>query len=195
MAHKYHKSVPVMANGSTLICLAAMLLILPLQWIGAALLAALVHELFHVGAVRLCGGRVFKLRIGTNGAAMEIPPMRRPQELFCALAGPLGGLLLLPLTKWLPRTALCAAFQSLYNLLPVYPLDGGRAIRCICEMLFSPSTAQHVCVFLEYWICILLAVLAFLSVFVWHIGLLPAVAAALTIYRICITQHKSRAML
>lgn len=177
-------NIPLRANGAVFIILAFMFLSLPLQWIGAALLAAIVHELAHAGAIHLCGGRINRLQISISGAAMEIPPMGHPQELFCALAGPMGGLLLLPLARWLPRTAVCAAFHSLYNLLPVYPLDGGRAVRCICLMLFSEETAGRICAVISFMICIFLVIIAICSVFVWKIGLLPALAAGLTIFKI-----------
>jgi len=179
-----HNNISLRTNGAVLVILALSLLILPLQWIGAALLAALVHELAHAAAVRLCSGQIYALQLGVSGAAMEIPPMSRPQELFCALAGPLGGLLLLPLAKWLPRTAVCAAFHSLYNLLPVYPLDGGRAVRSICEMLFLEKTATYICDFLSCAVCVFLVVIGFCSVFVWRLGLIPAVAAVLTVFKI-----------
>lgn len=176
--------VSLQTNGAAFILLAVMLLVLPLQWIGAALLAAALHELAHAGAVYLCGARVNRIRIGLSGAAMESLPLTRPQALFCTLAGPLAGLMLLPLAKWLPRTAICAAFQSFYNLLPVYPLDGGRAVLCICQMLFSEGTAQRICTALTYLICIAIAALAFCAVFVWKLGLLPALFAAMTVFRI-----------
>lgn len=50
------------------------------------------------------------------------------REVLCALAGPLGGFLLLFLLHSAPRIALCAFVQSVCNLIPVYPLDGGRAL-------------------------------------------------------------------
>lgn len=184
MARRYPNTLPVQASGLALLFLAAMLLILPLQWIGAALLAGLVHELAHAGAVWLCGGCIHRIRIGTGGAAMEIAPLDHARELFCALAGPVGGLLLFPLGQWLPRTALCAAIHSLYNLLPIYPLDGGRAIRNLTRLLFKQKTADRICKYIECIICFLLVLLGFYAVFIWRLGLLPALFTVLTLLHI-----------
>lgn len=177
-------NISLQTNGAAFVFLAFMLLVLPLQWIGAALLAALIHELAHAGAVYLCGGRVCKLHIGLSGAAMESLPLTHPQALFCTLAGPAAGLMLLLLAKWLPRTAVCGAFQSIYNLLPVYPLDGGRAVLYICQMLFSEETAKRICAVLTNILCIVMAALAVYAAFVRDLGLLPVLIAAMTVYRI-----------
>ena len=94
------------------------LLVLPLKWLLGAAAAATVHELCHILAVKLCGSQIRKVEISASGAVIDVTPMSRGKELLCALAGPLGGLVLLLLAKWFPRVALCAAFQSVYNLLP-----------------------------------------------------------------------------
>ena len=76
-----------------------------------------------------------ELRICAGGAVMDASPMSTVRELFCVLAGPIGGMLLSLFFRWIPRVAICAVFQSAFNLLPIYPLDGGRAVGCILELL------------------------------------------------------------
>ena len=111
-------------------------LILPLRWLLAAMLAAFVHELGHYIALRLCGIPVQGLRIGTGGTIMQVGQMNSVQTVICSLAGPVAGLSLMLLAPWFPRTAVCAFVQSAYNLLPIYPLDGGRVLRAVGPKLY-----------------------------------------------------------
>lgn len=164
---------------SPVLCIfaALMLLVLPLQWVVAAAAAAAFHEFCHYFAVRIMGYQIFMIRIGFGGAVMETEAMTPSGELICALAGPLGALLLLLCVRWLPRVAVCAAAQSIYNLLPVYPLDGGRALHC-CSMLLSAPWLHKVCVFLEFATLILLGILGIYATFVLKLGLLPLIIPA-----------------
>lgn len=110
---------------------ALVLLTLPLHWILAAVAAAGFHELCHLGAVYALGGRVLSFRIGPAGAVMETQIHGQWRECLAALAGPAGSFALLLAARWLPHIALCGCVQGLFNLLPIYPLDGGRVLRCL----------------------------------------------------------------
>lgn len=127
---------------------AFLLLVLPWQWVGAAVLAASVHEASHILALKLTGGRVARITVGGSGAVIETAPMDAFRECICALAGPLGSGLLLLLFRQLPRTALCALVHCLYNLLPLFPLDGGRILRGLLSITLPPDKASIV----ERWI-------------------------------------------
>lgn len=118
-------------SGEACILLALLLLTLPLPWLGAMLVAAAWHECCHALAVAACGGRIFHLEFGCGGARMETGPLETWQELLCALAGPAGSFLLLLFAPWVPGIALCGLGQGAFNLLPLYPLDGGRVMACL----------------------------------------------------------------
>ena len=127
------------------IWLALMLLILPLQWLFAAIFAAAVHELGHYAAIRLTGGCVSRVQLRRNGAIMEMIPANAAQEAACALAGPICGGMLILFYRCFPRIAVCAFVQTAFNLLPVYPLDGGRAINAILRCFLTERSASALC--------------------------------------------------
>lgn len=119
------------------------LLILPVRWAMGALLAALVHELAHCAAVWLFGGQVLSLKLGAQGAILETSPMQPGKEAFCTLAGPLGSFCVLLMGESFPEAGICAFFQGIFNLLPFYPLDGGR----ILGILFSERICNSAAAF------------------------------------------------
>lgn len=129
--------------------------LVPLKWLFSAIMAAFIHECCHLIAIYLLGGRILGFRIGAGGMIMELSPMNPVREALCALAGPLGSFALLSVSRWLPELALCALAQGLYNLLPVYPLDGGRVVRCLL-IHFLPRKGIKLCTIIEMISCILL---------------------------------------
>jgi len=114
-----------------------MLLLLPVRWWTGAMLAAGIHELAHIFALRCCGVDIVSITIGGMGVIIETGPISRGREALCALAGPLGSFALVLLGSLFPEAAVCGLLQGGFNLLPVYPLDGGRAVRVILPELFS----------------------------------------------------------
>lgn len=116
------------------IFLAVLLLTVPLRWIIALFAAMLTHELGHYLMVYLLGGQVVGGTVGLRGARLEALPMPAEKELLAVLAGPAASLLLLSVCRVFPRVALCGLFQGVYNLIPLYPLDGGKAVRCLRVM-------------------------------------------------------------
>ena len=166
---------------SPFVCLfgALLLLTLPLPWLAAALTAACVHELGHLLALRLLGAGRSEIRIGCTGAKIHTSFSEPWRELVCAAAGPAAGLLLLLAARRFPRIAVCGLAQSVYNLLPVYPLDGGRMFHSVLEE-WLPAKAEKITRVTGQaaaWLLLAGAVTALL----WHqpgIGLLLGVTAA-----------------
>ncbi len=108
-----------------------MLLLADARWVLAAAAAAAVHELGHLAVLWMYGRRILGFRADLGGAVIRTEPLSARQELFCALAGPAAGLMTVLFARWVPRMALCALIQTGCNLLPIYPLDGGRVCRNI----------------------------------------------------------------
>ena len=136
-------------DGSACLLMALLLLTVPLPWVGAALLAAAFHELCHWAALRCFGISVRRLQLGAGGAVMETDPMEPRQELWSAVAGPAGSLGLLLLIRHCPRIAVCGGIQGIFNLLPVYPMDGGRILLCLLKFRYSEQKARNLCRFAE----------------------------------------------
>lgn len=136
------KNVKIQISGSALIFLAALLLMLPLKWVGALFLAAVIHEFCHFVAVYILGGTVEYISIGSRGVVMKSEPMSVAREILAASAGPVGSICLLLFVRWIPRTAICGAIHGLYNIIPLLPLDGGRVLRGILFALLTPPKAE-----------------------------------------------------
>lgn len=166
-----------------LIVTAFMLLTLPLGWVAGWFIAATVHELFHYFAVLLCGGRVDTVCISVGGAVMEGSLLTNPQKALCSLAGPLGGLLLCLLSRHFPYLSICAFFQSLYNLLPVYPLDGGQTLNAVLHHMLPVDVADTVEKYIRNTVLFLLVVVGITSLFLWKLGPIPLLAAAFVVCR------------
>lgn len=114
---------------------AVLLLTVPIRWIIASVFAAIIHELGHYLAVRFLGGEVISTQFTLRGARMEAYPMSPGREMLCILAGPAASFSLLLLARFFPRVAICGLIQGVYNLLPIYPLDGGRILRCVISLM------------------------------------------------------------
>ena len=125
------------------------MLIVPLSFFVSCLIAGAFHELCHYLVLRWMGVRIYRISIGPFGAAMETEPMEPGREVLCALAGPLGSFLLVGFYRIMPVTAFCALVQGCFNLLPIYPMDGGRVLTGVLKLLSIPgwekirSAVQH----------------------------------------------------
>lgn len=153
---------------------ALLLLLVPLPWLCAAVLAGLIHEAFHMIAIVLCGYHIEGIRIGLWGTVMETDLEGGISELLCAMAGPFGSLLLLTLCHRFPMLSLCGAAQGLFNLLPVYPLDGGRAMLCLLGLLF-PAKADVLGKWITRAVFALLTAACFYGAIRLSLGLFPLI--------------------
>lgn len=165
-----------------------MVLILPLKMCISICSAAVIHEFFHYLAVRATGNHVYALSVTHRGAVMETSPLSDREELLCAISGPMGSLLLFFCYPWIPRIAICAGVQAIFNMLPLYPLDGGRIFRILAHRFF-PVYAVFVCRWTE-WTLIILIFLAGLYFSVsFHLGFGPIVLSVLLLFRALLEKY------
>lgn len=176
------KCIEIATGADFCISAALALLLLPLKWILAAVAAAVFHEYCHYLALRLCGVRVYGVVVGSGGAVMETEAMSDLHELLCALAGPAGSFLLLSLVRFLPELAICAGIQGLYNLLPIYPLDGGRAVRSLLGMI-CPGKCEIVERSIRRSAIAVIFLCALIASFRLHLGIGPLAAACLLLLK------------
>lgn len=161
-------SVTVIPN--TYIYLVLLLFLIPGNWLIAWLTALSVHEFCHWAAVKACSGRIYEIMIGIGGVKMRCSTMSNAKQLFCILSGPFGGLLLVLLSRWLPRTALCSWILSMYNLLPFSFLDGGKSL----EILFGKGIVTIV----ERVFLVFLSITALYAAISLEFGFLPLMIIA-----------------
>jgi len=118
---------------------------------GAALTAfftaVLAHELGHLLAILTTGARISRLRITAMGPVIEYAGvLSKGQEALITAAGPLSGALFsgaafLTGTPYFRYAGLVAALGTAFNLLPAYPMDGGRLARLLLETSMPEEAA------------------------------------------------------
>jgi Zn-dependent protease len=112
------------------------------------ILSILVHELGHAFAARKLHLPIERIHLFLFGGMAELRhrPLKSSDELLIALSGPAASLLL-ALLLWPVMVLLKPVFfveyhlvqfilyvnllLALFNMIPVYPLDGGRALRAL----------------------------------------------------------------
>lgn len=145
------------------------LLVLPLSFLFSFLVAGAVHELCHWVVLRWMGVNVYQISIGSFGASMETESIDPGREVLCALAGPVGSFLLVACYGVLPEIALCALLQGAFNLLPVYPMDGGRILRGTLDILKIPRL-EEICALTQWLTALAICALCLHGFLTWNLG-------------------------
>ena len=112
------------------------------------LLACTVHELGHVAAAQVFGGRTERLSLTVVGAELSFSyraPLTYGKDSLVALAGPAANLLLgglfFAMDRYLP--AVLSLGVGAFNLLPILPLDGGRILYGLLSDKLDPDWADR----------------------------------------------------
>lgn len=155
------------------------------------------HEMGHIACGWRFRIRTDKITLGPLGglAHLNAPASTPREELLISLAGPavhLVWLLFLWPLEWLmPEGTFYPGFAVwylivtnqallLFNLLPIFPLDGGRALRALLSMKFHPNRATLWVANLGIGGGILLILLSLMRADLWSsIGLLIGISCIL----------------
>jgi Zn-dependent protease len=159
----------------------------------ALFVIVLLHEFGHSLACRQVGGRSDRIMLWPlGGVAHVVPPPRPAATLWSIVAGPLVNVALLPvlgaaflLAHWSGlRLTLPDVYRFLltlliidgvllaFNLLPIYPLDGGQIVRCLLWFPFGRGRSLMITTILSF-----VGVVGVLIMAAWQqSGLMVAVA-------------------
>lgn len=173
----------VRIDPQVIIVLVILMLTFPIHWISAWLIAACTHELFHCVGVYICGGRIYDITVGLNGAKIETSGLPTAKEICCLLIGSIGTLGWILFSTYFPRLSICAALQSAYNLLPFPCLDGGQALCRILDAIFMPRVARCICKCVQYITILLIVAVCLYCSIVWEMGILPILLAIIILLR------------
>ena len=143
----------------------------------AFLAAAAAHEAGHLIALWLTGAKVCGMRLGVCDAQILTGGLGYRQEIICAMAGPAASVLLcLALQKAAPTCAAISLLLGLFNALPVFPLDGGRALRAFLCLWLPLSQAERGFRALSIAVCALGFVASLICTCVYRMGMAPVLA-------------------
>lgn len=137
----------------------------------------LAHEAGHAFMARLMGVRTVQVALVALGGLTSHPRTTRPRELAIVLAGPLATTLLIagffvlgqmPFTDANPGARMVFlqfvfinVLWLLYNLLPIYPLDGGQTVHLLLSFVTGERTARMQTAWLSLVTCVAAALLIY----------------------------------
>lgn len=148
-----------------------------------AALAALVHELGHIAALRAFGVEIASISLGGFGAEIRADTryLSYGRDILCTLAGPLTNILLGFLLARVSGDYLFAGANLLlgvFNLLPMSGLDGARALHLFLSLAADLSIADRVCFVTEFLFASLFLVLTVYVVVLHRTGIFLLGASA-----------------
>lgn len=141
------RRVSITISGGAVLLMGMLYFLLKPAELAALLGAAAVHELGHLAALALLGAEIQTISMEACGLNIRCGELDGSfAKSFAALAGPAAGVGLFFILRGIgyPLAAELSLWLSLINLLPVLPLDGGRALQAVLERAFGNYAAYRV---------------------------------------------------
>ena len=158
------------------------------------LAAMTVHELAHAAVILLLGGRIESVRLSFAQVELRTGLLSDRTELWSTAAGPGINLLCGWLfRRWMPAFAAVSLLLALFNLLPVWPLDGGRLLRTLLRMRWGAAGVDASQTLGLLFGLGLLAGAVF-AARRWDAGIWPAVTAGALLVRLLRSRYAEKAV-
>lgn len=169
----------------------------------------LLHEFGHALACRSVGGKAELIVLWPFGGVAYVTPPQRPGALLWSIAaGPLVNLVLLPLSFVLLLLGDHFGFLSgdlrqlvfmvgvinlvllIFNVLPIYPLDGGQILRAVLWFIFGRGPSLMIASVIGF-----VGVAAMLGLAAWLSDLWIAIVTLVIILPSCLQGFQQARML
>lgn len=142
----------------------------------------LIHEMGHILTARYFGWKIQKLTLLPFGGVVEVYTQGKDHawsEFWVTIAGPLTNAVCIPITLLLYFVGSISLEQAqffivgncaiaLFNLLPIYPLDGGKLVQILFSLYYPYKRAILISLYVSVG-CLLL--LLFMSITYIQLGI------------------------
>ena len=152
-----------------------------LDWFLSIFVAVLIHELAHTAVAKKLNHSVDHVYLDVFNGAAAIDTTYSPynQTILIVAAGPLSNLVLWFIGSYLGLDIFTQVnmFLFIFNILPIYPMDGGRICKAICQWVTKPSIGRKINGYISIVFSILLFIFSIMASY-----LLMAIFAALFVF-------------